>query len=142
MGADINLSKERTMYFKDSVGWTFSDSSLSFSGQEVAWIDVQMRRYASDDALEQAIKTESMFAGIKPNLLLTRQNIENAPNETLREMHRKTLKIILDNARRAARQYFGNFVGEVRTIQGWWNPERYTGLQPANREVIQRLLAA
>jgi hypothetical protein len=142
MGASIDYHKKREMWFKPNVGWTFKDSSLSFSQQEINWLEVQMARYADDASMEQAIKTESMFATIKPNLMLTLKNIETAPNEQLKKMHQKTLGIILDNARRIARQHYAGFVGEQRTIQGWWHPDRYTPMKHANSEVIRGLLAS
>ena len=142
MGAAIDYHKAREMWFKTDVGWTFKDSSSSFSQQEVNWIDLQMVRYASDEALEQAIKTESRFSEIKPNLMVALQNIQTAPNAKLKEMHQKTRLTILNNARNAARRYFANMVGEQRTIQGWWHPERYTPMKHANSDTIQSMLAA
>ena len=92
--------------------------------------------------MEQAIKTEAMFATIKPNLMLTLKNIETAPNEQLRNMHKKTLAAILGNARRIARMHYAAFVGEQRTIKGWWHPERFTPMKHASSEVIRGMLAS
>lgn len=142
LGASIEYHKKREMYFKPDVGWTFRDSSSSYSQQEVNWIDLQMMRYASDAAMEEAVKTESALSGIKPNLMVTLKNIETAPNQQLKDMHKKTLAMVLSNARTVKRRSFAAMVGEQRTIQGWWHPERYTPMQHANGDTIQRLLAA
>ena len=57
-------------------------------------------------------------------------------------MHKKTLAAILGNARRIARMHYAAFVGEQRTIKGWWHPERFTPMKHANSEVIRGMLAA
>ncbi len=142
IGADVNLSRKREMIFKAGVGWTFADAPLAFSAAEVGWMDRQMQPYADDAAMEQAIDSEEPFAELRPGLARTRLNIDAAANDKLREMHARTLAMILANARLMKRQLLAAQTGTVRTIQGRWNPESYAGLQHASRDTIHRLLTA
>ena len=141
-GAGVDLSRKREMVFKAGVGWTFDDAPRAFSATEVGWIDRQMQPYAHDAAMEQAINTDESLAELKSGLERTRRSIDTAANDKLREMHARTLAMILANARLMKRQMLAAQTGEVRTIRRWWTPGCYADLQPANRDVIHRLLTA
>jgi hypothetical protein len=142
IGADVNLSRRREMVFKAGVGWAFADAPPAFSAAEVGWIERQMQPYAQDAAMEHAINTDESFAELKPGLARTRRNIEAAANDKLREMHTRTLAMILANARRLQRRKLASGTGAVCAIQGWWGPARSADLQPANPDAIHRLLSA
>jgi hypothetical protein len=142
IGADVSLSRTRRIIFKAGVGWTFADAPPAFLAAEVGWIERQMQPYAQDAAMEHAINTDESFAELRPGLARTRQSIEAAASDKLREMHAKTLAMILANARLMQRQKLASRAGAVRSIRSWWGPGHHADLQPANPDAIQRLLTA
>lgn len=145
MGAEIHLSENRKMFFKRDVGWTFTNSSSSFSQAEIDLIDEYMKGFQSESAVIQWFQTNAQGAGYRANYNTTKANYDKAVqqnNQQLAKMYGQALQALLDNARRLIRMMKANTVGEVRTIQGWWKPDRYEELAYAGTDTILGWLGA
>jgi hypothetical protein len=145
MGAEIHLSENRKMFFKRDVGWTFTNSSSSFSQAEIDVIDEYMKGFQSDSAVVQWFQTNAQGAGYLANYNTTKANYDKAAqqnNQQLAKLYGQALQSLLNNARRLIRMMKANTVGEVRTIQGWWKPDRYDELAYAGADTILGWLGA
>lgn len=140
-GGEVKTTDKRKMMFTSSAGWTFHDQTKSYNNGDLAVIEQYMKEnFGSQDAIDTYIGKQKDLDKWMKDTIRDRGKAVTEGNQKRVEMFDKTLKTIRDTATRRARQVKSESLGERRTVQGWWRPERYEQMTLVDEYLIQAWL--
>lgn len=143
-GADVVMHERRTLAKVAAAGWTFTDAGRSYSEADIQSLGVYALSATSlPSEVERCIMMYPEFAGIRANYKSVKEKwVAAAGNEPLRKRLEASLSalrrqaVLLSRVTTASRMN----LGKVKTIRGWWQPERYPALTRADRTAVRELL--
>ena len=86
--------------------------------------------------------TDKVYATQKKSYDMLIRQRDAAPNPQLRNLLQTQIDGLIKSVDFLQRQKLGGKTGEVRTVQGWWTPNRYAELAYAGDQTLKSKLAA